>query len=252
MRRSARVLPVAAMAAVALGGAVPLASAEPAAEVSPAAARPGDTVTVAVVCDPVGGAPPEVIDAASEAFAGGSVSLRRVPGDDAAAGPVYRGSARTLTAGGSESAGDPAGGPEAAGDPAGGESGWDAGGSEAAGDPVRGPEAAGDPAGGESGWDAGGKSPWTVDGTCPAEPGGQGKPWRASFTATREEGGDWPACSGPPESCGSPTLQRGVQAGRGGAFNDSVPALVAGGLLIAGALGAAAHRLWRRDTRGDA
>ncbi|MFF3871330.1 hypothetical protein [Streptomyces sp. NPDC001978] len=37
-----------------------------------------------------------------------------------------------------------------------------------------------------------------------------------------------------------------VDAGVGGSFNDSVPALVVGGLLIAGAFGAAVHRLWRR------
>ncbi|MGW3493687.1 hypothetical protein [Streptomyces sp. NPDC001020] len=32
----------------------------------------------------------------------------------------------------------------------------------------------------------------------------------------------------------------------GGAFNESVPMLAAGGLLIAGALGGAIHRVWRR------
>ena len=42
-----------------------------------------------------------------------------------------------------------------------------------------------------------------------------------------------------------PTVQRGVRAGEGGVFTDSVPALVTGGVLIAGALGAAAHRLRR-------
>ncbi|SCE41647.1 hypothetical protein GA0115242_136228, partial [Streptomyces sp. SolWspMP-5a-2] len=41
----------------------------------------------------------------------------------------------------------------------------------------------------------------------------------------------------------------GVQAGAGGTFTDSVPALVAGGVLIAGAFAAAAHRLHRRDSR---
>ncbi|MFE7983569.1 hypothetical protein ACFUZA_15595 [Streptomyces cellulosae] len=46
--------------------------------------------------------------------------------------------------------------------------------------------------------------------------------------------------------CPSPTAHQGVQAGGGGAFTDSVPAQVAGGLLIAGAFGAGAHRLLRR------
>ncbi|MET8788550.1 hypothetical protein [Streptomyces pseudogriseolus] len=46
--------------------------------------------------------------------------------------------------------------------------------------------------------------------------------------------------------CPSPTAHQGVQAGGGGAFTDSVPAQVAGGLLMAGAVGAGAHRLLRR------
>ncbi|MEU0287684.1 hypothetical protein [Streptomyces sp. NPDC006147] len=50
--------------------------------------------------------------------------------------------------------------------------------------------------------------------------------------------------------CPSPTAHQGVQAGRGGAFTDSVPAQVAGGLLMAGAIGAAAHRVLRRRTGG--
>ncbi|GAA3247631.1 hypothetical protein [Streptomyces labedae] len=48
--------------------------------------------------------------------------------------------------------------------------------------------------------------------------------------------------------CPSPTAHQGVQAGGGGAFTDSVPAQVAGGLLMAGAFGAGAHRLLRRRT----
>jgi hypothetical protein len=43
-----------------------------------------------------------------------------------------------------------------------------------------------------------------------------------------------------------PVVEHGVHAGGGGAFTDSVPALVAGGLLIAGALGAAVQRLRRK------
>jgi hypothetical protein len=47
------------------------------------------------------------------------------------------------------------------------------------------------------------------------------------------------------EDCGGDPEQHGVQAGTGGAFTDSVPALVAGGLLIAGAFGGAVYRLRR-------
>ncbi|MFC8389664.1 hypothetical protein [Streptomyces sp. NPDC057238] len=52
--------------------------------------------------------------------------------------------------------------------------------------------------------------------------------------------------------CPTAPAHQGVHAGAGGAFTDSVPALAAGGLLIAGAFGAAAHRVYRdRTTRAD-
>ncbi|WP_171109457.1 MULTISPECIES: hypothetical protein [Streptomyces] len=197
MWRSARVLSVVVIAGFALGGAVPLASADPAAEVSPDAAQPGGTVTVAVVCDSVGGASPEVIEATSQAFAEGTVQLQREFGEDGEAdGPTYRGTA-LIAADGNDSA-------------------------------------------------------WTVDGACPGAAGAQGKPWSTSFTAAPETGGGTSACVEPKDCYGGAVVEHGVQAGWGGAFSESVPALVAGGLLIAGALGAAGHRLWRRDTRGDA
>ncbi|MFD3836503.1 hypothetical protein ACFWWC_09620 [Streptomyces sp. NPDC058642] len=106
-------------------------------------------------------------------------------------------------------------------------------------------------AGSEAGSDAAGEdSAWTVDGTCPAAPGGQGKQWSATLTVTH--GGASHACTEPrPESCTATTVQRGVQAGQGGAFTDSVPALVTGALLIAGALGGAVYRVRRKDSRAD-
>jgi hypothetical protein len=90
---------------------------------------------------------------------------------------------------------------------------------------------------------------WTVDGTCPAPPGGQGRPWSATFSIERGGGGGQPPCQEPRgDACGGvpAAIQRGVQAGEGGTFTDSVPALVAGGVLIAGALGGAVYRLRRR------
>ncbi|MFE9022540.1 hypothetical protein ACFYNL_28810 [Streptomyces sp. NPDC007808] len=53
------------------------------------------------------------------------------------------------------------------------------------------------------------------------------------------------------EDCADSAVEHGVRAGGGGAFTDSVPALVAGGLLIAAALGGAAHRLYRRRSTGS-
>ncbi|MEV7684388.1 hypothetical protein ACFW1F_01075 [Streptomyces bungoensis] len=44
-------------------------------------------------------------------------------------------------------------------------------------------------------------------------------------------------------------MQSGVQAGQGGAFTDSVPALAAGGALIAAACGGAGYRLYGRRPR---
>ncbi|MGW1956028.1 hypothetical protein ACWCPI_25320 [Streptomyces sp. NPDC001920] len=53
------------------------------------------------------------------------------------------------------------------------------------------------------------------------------------------------------EDCADSAVEHGVRAGGGGAFTDSVPALIAGGLLIAAALGGAVHRLYRRTPTGS-
>lgn len=58
-----------------------------------------------------------------------------------------------------------------------------------------------------------------------------------------EEGQDWD--SGPAKD-DPPTVEHGVQAGAGGTFSDSVPALAAGGALIAAAAAGAGYRLYGR------
>ncbi|MEV2194057.1 hypothetical protein AB0I02_24180 [Streptomyces phaeochromogenes] len=241
MRRTVRALSATALTAVALGTTVAAAE-NPEAEVSPRTVAPGGTVTVSVACEPTGGPAPETIDATSQAFEHGTVQLHKAAGEeDAAGGPAYSGTARIAPAANFEE-----GGPDAADkDGAVGEDGGT--GKDAA---------------------VGKDSDWSVDGTCPAAPGGQGKQWSASFTASREgsrdgsegsrddgsrdEGSreegdraDVPRDGGPRED--GAAIQRGVHAGEGGAFTDSTLALVTGGVLIAGAAGAAVHRLRRRE-----
>lgn len=241
MRRTVRALSATALTAVALGTTVAAAE-NPGAEVSPRTVAPGGTVTVSVACEPTGGPAPETIDATSQAFEHGTVQLHKAAGEeDAAGGPAYSGTARIAPAANAEE-----GGP----------------------DTVDTDDAVGKD-------DAAGKdSDWSVDGTCPAAPGGQGKQWSASFTASREASRDGSEGSrddgsreegsrdkGPREE-GSheeaardggsrddgAAVQRGVHAGEGGAFTDSTLALVTGGVLIAGAAGAAVHRLRRRES----
>lgn len=220
MRPALRTVSAVVLAGVLAGGAASVALAEPAAEVSPAQAAPGGTVTVSVTCDPVGGSPPDTLEATSQAFEDGLAELRPAGGQDGeTSGPAYRGTARIVL-------------PE------------DFEGGEAH-------------AGGED-------SAWTVDGTCPAAHGGEGKPWSATFTVAQGGGHDGghdgghggghsvSPCPDPKDAgCGTAVVQRGVRAGEGGAFGVSLPALVLGGLLIAGALGAAAHRLYVRVSGAD-
>ncbi|MDX2545614.1 hypothetical protein ACOT81_44275 [Streptomyces sp. WI04-05B] len=225
MRRTARVLSVAALAGAALGAAASAASADAAGEVNPRTVGPGGTVTVSVACEATGGTPPASIDAHSQGFEQGTVQLQQVPGnDDQVTGPAYSGTAKIAPA-------------------------WSFEGDQNATAPA---------------------AEWSADGTCPGQAGSQGKAWKATFTVTRDgtgtgtcgtdphgdfQNGDFQDVSSCPPRTAERTpapVQRGVEAGQGGAFTDSVPALVAGGVLIAGAAGAAVHRLRRREkpTRG--
>ncbi|MFF6802847.1 hypothetical protein [Streptomyces sp. NPDC012616] len=246
MGRTAHFLSALAVAGAVLVGAGPAAAADPSAEVSPGSVAPGGSVTVSVSCGALGVAAPESLEATSQAFADGAVKLTKVPGGDAQADAAYQGTALVAPAAELEVSPD-AVGPDAA---------------------------------------------WTVDGTCPAAPGGPGKPWSATLDVARTPappcgpaGGascptarpcpqplttaqphsagcrtappcgrteEQPRAAASPAACPPASVDHGVRAGAGGAFTDSVPALAAGGLLIAGALGAAAHRLRRRGPSGDA
>lgn len=181
----------------------------PTAEVTPATVQPGAHVTVSVTCPATGEPAPAFLDATSGAFEKGTVKLPKAGSEGRTSGTVYRGTARIAPAGH---------------------------------------------------FGKGSGSTWTVEGTCPAAHGGKGRAWSAGFTVSGAGGGnpcreperpDKPCATRPPcpepvphgGSCGDTPVPNGVHAGEGGAFTDSVPALVAGGVLIAGACGAAVHRL---------
>ncbi|MFJ6071797.1 hypothetical protein ACIQFU_13305 [Streptomyces sp. NPDC093065] len=262
------------------GDALQPSAGRTAAQVSPADAAPGDTVTVSVSCAPTGGAAaPASLDATSAAFEEGTVALRKVADDGGtASGPTYRGTARIATTedfAAEQDAGD-------AGDAA------DPGGADTGG-PADTSGSAETEGWADTEGSAGATDDWTVDGACPDASGGEGgAPWSATMSVPGESGAGagaaQPACRestapragtsthGTPcapakpacpettsprgdaatqgTSCGGAKAEHGVQAGAGGSFGDSVPALVAGGLLIAGACAAAAHRL-RLRLRGE-
>ncbi len=111
MRRTARALSTAVLASAALGVFAapapaqpgvpppPAGTGRPVAEVSPAGVTPGGTVTVSVTCAPSGGPAPATLDAASPAFDGGTVALRKVAAEaGTSSGPAYRGTARIAAA----------------------------------------------------------------------------------------------------------------------------------------------------------
>ncbi|MGW1721809.1 hypothetical protein ACWCQK_02600 [Streptomyces sp. NPDC002306] len=96
---------------------------------------------------------------------------------------------------------------------------------------------------GDSGGDTGKQN--TVDGVKESEGSGTD-----TDTDTDEDGGRScadPRADGRPGTCDGAGAKHGVEAGQGGSLTGSLPALVAGGLFVAGAFGAAAHRLWRRE-----
>ncbi|MFF0162091.1 hypothetical protein ACFYRY_31815 [Streptomyces sp. NPDC005263] len=271
MRRSARALSAAVLAGAVIGLAVPVASAEPTA--GPAAEQPSagpaeEWAEEQPVAEPAQEQP--VAQPTEEQSAGVPVEEQsseapleeqsgEAPLEDPATGPVAESlvdpaaqvSPSSVSPGGDVTVSvscEPTGGTPPGSITATSEA-VDSGsvqlglvsGDEAAGPAYRGtariaPDATAEGAEGAAD-DAGKESPWTVDGTCPTAPGGHGKQWSAPFTVN---GGSHGAA-----------VQHGVRAGEGGSFTGSTPALVAGGLLIAGALGAAVHRLRRREPATD-
>ena len=92
-----------------------------------------------------------------------------------------------------------------------------------------------------------GTVPWKND-ERPCAEGQEGQKQKSCGGDEQECGG---ARDGGDTSCAPPGVQHGVEAGEGGAFTESVPALAAGGVLIAAACGGAAYRLWGGRFRAD-
>lgn len=314
MCRTVRVLSATALACAALGAAATAASADPGAEVDPRSVGPGGLLSISVTCDAIGGTPPESIDAHSQGFEGGTVQLHRVTGGDekTGGGTSYHGTARIPASGTPDAGSGAVGG-------SGGVGGF--GVASAAGEQFNSDSVAGDR-----------EAQWGVNGVCPVAPGGQERPWNASYTVSHGTGtGTGTGAStgtgigtgtstgrdtatgretGAPHDTGAPYdmgtgrdtgathdtgtghdtgagretgaahdtgtgrdtgathdtgtgrdtdadhdteerptgAQYGVQGGAGGTFTDSVPALITGGVLIVGALGAALHRLRQRGS----
>ncbi|MEU6664982.1 hypothetical protein [Streptomyces sp. NPDC046727] len=285
MRRTARALSLAFAAGAVLALTGPVASADPAARTSPTAVGPGGTVTVSVSCDPLTGPVPDTLDAASPAFADGTARLTRVTGtSDSAAGPVYRGTARIATggapAGGAAAAASTVTGtcPAASGTPGrswstsydvtGSGDGGEGAGQCRDGEYCEGGAEAGAPPDG-TGVDGGGQVGAGRDGAA-QEGGGQvgagqvgagqdgaGRDNRdnpAQDSGGRDQSGhdnsgqDDHNCrdSHDTAGCAASGVDHGVEAGQGGSFSDSVPALAAGAACIAAACAGAGYRVYGR------
>ncbi|GHH88200.1 hypothetical protein [Streptomyces capitiformicae] len=257
MRRRAHVLSATALIGAVLGAAAPAAYAEPAAQVDPHDVAPGGTVTISVSCDPTGGPAPETIDASSQAFEQGTVKLQRVPGnDDPAGGPSYQGTATIAPAADFETGPDAKDAPTerdvdgtCPAPPGGEEKQWSATFTVSLhGNPHQPPHGPSHDPSNQFPHDPSNQFPHDPSNQLPHDPSNQ-LPHDPSHQPTHQPPHD-PTHDPTHHSTHHPApVQRGVHAGSGGTFTDSVPALVAGGLLIAGAFGAAVHRLLRRDRR---
>ncbi|MGW3035178.1 hypothetical protein ACWDCB_28695 [Streptomyces sp. NPDC001178] len=236
MPRTARVLSVAALAGATLGFAS-AAYADSAAETGSSSVSPGGGVTVSVACEATGGPPPATLGAVSHTHAG-SGHPATVDGTCATApgstGKAWSAASHVNRGDGSDGAAVGESGSD------GGVSGDGGGGTGGHADDGGGGGGRGDNGGGE-GADLGGGA---VGGDAGDGDGhDQGRP-------CTEQDSD--SCGGTGLQNGREhDMQHGVDAGAGGTFSDSVPALVAGGLLIVCALGAAAYRMWPKDSVWD-
>ncbi|MFK4104685.1 hypothetical protein ACI2L1_32335 [Streptomyces sp. NPDC019531] len=275
MRRTARLRALSVVLpalGITLGVAAPNAFADPAAEVSPSSVTPGGSVTVSVSCDPDTGTPPATLDATSQAFDTETVLLQLVPGnDDGVSGPAYSGIAR-IAADQELQGGESGDGTDSA---------WTVDGTCPTADRAQGKAWSAtfnvsndstystyssgssdtDSTGStDSSGSSGSTGSTDTDSTYSTDSnGGTYSTDSTGSTESTESGGDRPCtephteprAEPPTTACDTAVIQRPVRAGQGGSFTDSVPALVTGGLLIAGAAAGAVYRLRRRAPAAD-
>jgi hypothetical protein len=270
-RTTARALPVVVLTGLMAGAAASAASAHPAAQLHrPYARQPGVGAALPADCDPGG---TDVCPAASGpvegAFLGGAPGaptpefalpgtpqdplLRDAPANDPFRDPPPSPQApyhdpfqdqTSRTPSRPASSHDPSQGqaprdPFPSRTPSGGQASSDPSRDDGSRDPGRDVGVGRDPSRDDGSWDPG------RDAATGRDPSRDGAPRDPSRDGTPRDPGQ--SCATPADrSCVGGVAQHGVQAGAGGAFTTSLPALVAGGLLIAAALGAAVHRVWWR------
>ncbi|MEU1042858.1 hypothetical protein ACFYP4_03910 [Streptomyces sp. NPDC005551] len=249
MRRTARVLSATALASAALGAFASAAFADPAAEGGPRTVAPG-AVTAPVAREETAASAPPPIDAGPEGYEDRRAGPYPVAADEGGPAPAFGPAAPPPVA----DVNPRAVGPDAA------EAGTASGGADEVGPGDVGPDAVGPDAVrpedvGPGVGDLGGVGPDAVG--PDSVPEGVGPEGRSPAPDERQPSRDGAARDGATQDSGTrdgtasrspgedPAVgsRRGVRAGEGGAFTDSLPALIAGGVLIAGAVGAAAYRL---------
>ncbi|MEV7241855.1 hypothetical protein AB0N92_11485 [Streptomyces sp. NPDC093248] len=230
MRRTARAMSVAVLAGAALVIPGPAAFADPGAGESPGAVRPEapatvpGPVTVPGSCDGTGaGAVPQDGCASGDA--------RQTPAPQQGLGQTQQ---QTQEPGDGGTQGDAQGQ-------------WDQQQGQGEGDGLWQEQGQGE---GQDQWQS--QTPGQDQNQNQNQGRGQGQEQGCEEGGSCEDGGaDGCRASGGDDDCTPAHVEHGVEAGQGGTFEDSVPALVAGGVLIAAAGAGAGYRiLGRRRAAG--
>ncbi|SOE08047.1 hypothetical protein [Streptomyces sp. Ag109_G2-15] len=282
MRRTARALSVAVLAGAALVIAGPAASADPTPGASSGTVQPGGTPSVSVPCDALAGLVPDTTDAAPPASADGSAQCDEGQGQGQGRG-LGQGETPGLVPGEREEPGvgqwqepgatqgerqDSGAGQET------GQGQWQepgaaqgtTGSGQGQGQGREEGQGQGQGQRPDQGRECQGGTRTCSDGSAQCREPGQchgddsdGQKCAAARSCTddhqcEDSHGDFHGDShgaADDGDCGQATGGHGVEAGAGGSFSDSVPALVAGGVLIATACAGAGYRLCGRRRSMD-